>query len=1036
MITRRLLCAGAALAPLSVSCAAFAQDGARFPAAWLHGIRQEALRAGVDRATLDAALADIREVPRVMEQARNQPEFKMTWERYQGLVVSDERIKPRPRAAGREPRARSSASPGPAGLPPSIVVALWGIESNYGTRLGDFEVVEALATLVYNNFRAKFFREQLIAALKILSQGHVGLHAMKGSWAGAMGQCQFIPTSFLAYAADGDGDGRKDIWTNKARRLRLDRELPAPGRLAAGPALGRRGVRRARRPGGGGRIVRPAGAGGPAYPDDRELPGDPALEPVGFLRPCRRPAVGPDRRLSQRETRSLLQPPKMMYDVNIMPLALVSTAIFRYSALFACAAPLLLLASLAACGSSSKGGGRAPGSSVAQRGTYKVGQPYKIDGITYTPQETFTLIETGVASWYGPGFHGKSTANGERYDQADRTAAHRTLQMPAIVRVTNLDNGRSPPWSGSTTAARSRAAASSTCRAPRRRRLDMVGKGTARVRDRAAPGREPGGEGRRDRAAAVRRSSTQARRPARERQPARRRRPHQHQHRSRRPRRRRRSCRHRTSRRPHRRRPRRPCMRPRRALVRRLARRGRASGDVPPTIASLSATDGRGDSVVAAERLLRPDRRVLDAGKCRDASAVRCAATASPRFRRARPADAMFIASGWGPIRLRMPPASSPTGSSVQAMVMPVLLLINRLRVCRDASRRRRHRRRSRSPPHAQQDPPNKPASQQKPPAKPRAPAVDGRQAGAKGTAAPKVEALPPSQVGIGTLARQAFMVDPQTSTVLLFKDADKPMAPSSMSKMMTIYIIFDELAAGRLKLDTRFRVSERARNMGGSRMFVELGSEVTVEDLIKGIIVLSGNDACVVIAEGLAGHRGSFRRAHDQAREGNRHDEARCSRIRRAGRPRASTRRRATSRCCRGTRSTITRSIYRYYAETNWTYNNIRQENRNRLLKITPGTDGLKTGHTEEGGYGQATSAVRDGRRLILVVNGLTSMAERAQETSRLMEWGFREFTNTTVFRAGDTRGRGAGVARRAGQGAAGHCDAPCRSRCRPARR
>ena len=103
----------------------------------------------------------------------------------------------------------------PAGIPASIVVALWGIESNYGTRLGDFDVVPALATLVYNNFRAQFFRAQLIAALKILSQGHVGLQAMKGSWAGAMGQCQFIPTSFIAYAADGDGDGRMDIWTNK-----------------------------------------------------------------------------------------------------------------------------------------------------------------------------------------------------------------------------------------------------------------------------------------------------------------------------------------------------------------------------------------------------------------------------------------------------------------------------------------------------------------------------------------------------------------------------------------------------------------------------------------------------------------------------------------------------------------------------------------------------------------------------------------------------------------------------------------------------
>src|ERR1051325_8204137 len=121
---------------------------------------------------------------------------------------------------------------------------------------------------------------------------------------------------------------------------------------------------------------------------------------------------------------------------------------------------------------------------------------------------------------------------------------------------------------------------------------------------------------------------------------------------------------------------------------------------------------------------------------------------------------------------------------------------------------------------------------QQKPPAKPRTTTTPAKPT-APQTAA-KTEALPPSQVGIGTLAKQAFMVDPQPARVLLYKDAKKPMHPSSMAKMMTIYIAFEEINAGRLKLDTRFRVSERARNMGGSRMFVELGSEVSVEDLIK----------------------------------------------------------------------------------------------------------------------------------------------------------------------------------------------------------
>jgi D-alanyl-D-alanine carboxypeptidase (penicillin-binding protein 5/6) len=301
--------------------------------------------------------------------------------------------------------------------------------------------------------------------------------------------------------------------------------------------------------------------------------------------------------------------------------------------------------------------------------------------------------------------------------------------------------------------------------------------------------------------------------------------------------------------------------------------------------------------------------------------------------------------------------------------------------------------------PLAQQPDQPKRQSSQKPPAKPRAAPAPK----APNSPAAKTEALPPSQIGIGTLAKQAYLVDPQTSTVLLFKDADKPMHPSSMAKMMTIYLVFEELAAGRLKLDTHFRVSERARNMGGSRMFVELGSEVTVEDLIKGMIVLSGNDACVVIAEGLAGNEDSFA-------------ERMTKRGRELGMT-ATTFKNASGWPAEGQVTTARdlavlawRTIedfpqyYHYYAETNWTYNNIKQDNRNRLLRSTPGTDGLKTGHTEEGGYGQATSVVRDGRRLILIMNGLATMAERAQETMRVIEWGFRESANTTVFRAGDT--------------------------------
>ncbi len=308
----------------------------------------------------------------------------------------------------------------------------------------------------------------------------------------------------------------------------------------------------------------------------------------------------------------------------------------------------------------------------------------------------------------------------------------------------------------------------------------------------------------------------------------------------------------------------------------------------------------------------------------------------------------------------------------------------------------------------AQQEPKRPPAQK---PAKPP-PKTTTATAKPKGDPTP-AEVLPPSQIGIPTAAQFAFMVDPQTSTVLLFKDADKSMHPSSMAKMMTVYLVFEELAAGRLKLDTRFQVSEKAWRMSrqGSTMYVgDPGSEVTVEDLIKGMIVLSGNDACVVIAEGLAGTEESFaERMNKKAKE-----------LGMMG----SVFKNASGWPAEGQMTTAKDlallawheindfpKYYHYYSITNWTHSNIKQDNRNLLLRQTPGVDGLKTGHTEEGGFGQTVSAVRDGRRLILVVNGLAmgkrqeeGGRERARETSRLLEWGFRDFTNTTLFKPGDT--------------------------------
>jgi len=308
----------------------------------------------------------------------------------------------------------------------------------------------------------------------------------------------------------------------------------------------------------------------------------------------------------------------------------------------------------------------------------------------------------------------------------------------------------------------------------------------------------------------------------------------------------------------------------------------------------------------------------------------------------------------------------------------------------------------------AQQQEAPKRTQQQKPPAKPR-PA----QNATKPKEAAATEVLTPSQIGIATSAQYAFMVDPQTSTVLLFKDADKPMHPSSMAKMMTIHILFEELAAGRLKLDTRFRVSEKAWRMSrqGSTMWVgDPGTEVTVEDLIKGIIVHSGNDACVVVAEGIAGNEDSFadrmtKKAKELGMTGSVFKNA-------SGWPAEGQMTTAKDLALLAWH-TINDfpKYYQYYSIPSWTHSNITQANRNVLLRQVPGTDGLKTGHTEEGGFGMTASAMRDGRRLILVVNGLAfgkrqeeGGKERAREASRLLEWGFREFTNTTIFKAGDT--------------------------------
>lgn len=243
------------------------QPAAADPAftAWLQGVRRDALAQGVDNATLDRAFRGIEPIPRVLELDRAQPEFTLTWQQYLERVVSEERVA-RGRELLRTHQALLARTGGPHGIPANLIVALWGIESNYGTRMGTFSVIGALATLAYNGRRPKFFRAELLAALKILAQGHITPERMLGSWAGAMGQCQFMPTSFLASAVDGDGDGRRDIWGSTADVFASTANYMRKAGWRAGMSWGEEVTGRAPAAAPpGGRIVTPEGAGGRVY---------------------------------------------------------------------------------------------------------------------------------------------------------------------------------------------------------------------------------------------------------------------------------------------------------------------------------------------------------------------------------------------------------------------------------------------------------------------------------------------------------------------------------------------------------------------------------------------------------------------------------------------------------------------------------------------------------------------------------------------------------------------------------------------------
>lgn len=256
------------------------------------------------------------------------------------------------------------------------------------------------------------------------------------------------------------------------------------------------------------------------------------------------------------------------------------------------------------------------------------------------------------------------------------------------------------------------------------------------------------------------------------------------------------------------------------------------------------------------------------------------------------------------------------------------------------------------------------------------------------------------------TAARNAILMDYDTGEYLFEKNIAESVPPASMSKLMTVYVLMSKIKDGSIKLDDTFSVSENAWRKGGaatggSTMFLSIGDNVSVENLIKGIVIQSGNDACIVVAENLAGSEEDFvilmnktakklglKNSHFENATGLPHPDHRMS----------------MEDLAILARHIINEfpELYHYFSQKEFVYNNIKQGNRNPLLYTMKGADGLKTGHTEEAGFCLAASATKGERRLIEVMSGMTSNRERSEEAERLMSWGFREFGNFKIINKG----------------------------------
>jgi D-alanyl-D-alanine carboxypeptidase (penicillin-binding protein 5/6) len=277
--------------------------------------------------------------------------------------------------------------------------------------------------------------------------------------------------------------------------------------------------------------------------------------------------------------------------------------------------------------------------------------------------------------------------------------------------------------------------------------------------------------------------------------------------------------------------------------------------------------------------------------------------------------------------------------------------------------------------------------------------------AAAMSTRTPAAEPAPNT---FATKAKHAILMDADADLVLFEKDADTLMPPASMSKLMTLAVVFRELQAGRLKLEDQFKVSEHAWRTGGapsgsSAMFAPLNSMVSIEDLIQGVTVQSGNDACIVLAEGIAGTEDAFaKKMNDYAKEIG---LTRSHFVNSTGLPAEAHLMTARELAILAHYLIVQYpEYYHYFGQKDFKFNKHTYTNRNPLVFSDMGVDGLKTGFIEEAGYGLVASAKRGDQRVIIVVNGLDTKKEREEEPRKLIEWGFKNFKPFRLFDKGET--------------------------------